>query len=447
MKNMKTISVAIVLILSLVLAACGSNNNGGNGGNAAGDATGGATGNTSGETAANGGSDKKVKLTIYSTVNDQALKDYYVEIANAYTKENPNVTFEFQNPGNDYENILRMKMAANDLPDIFDTHGWAINRYGEYLEDLSKQPWVADISESMKPIITDEAGKVYVLPLNAAKDGITYQKDVLEKYGIEVPKTIDELIAAGEKIKKDSNGEVAPFYFSGPDAASMAQFFDYFSTSLLISPKQNSAQQLLDGTFDWNKWTPLAAKFKEMYDTGLINEDVLTSRESDRPRLFAEGKIAFVFGGPGFIPDAQKINPEVGVGIMPVPAFFPDDEPTFSGGERFTMGVFKDGKNKDIAIDVVNFFAKPEYLKRISELSGTPTAMNGITPDLGIYTEFYDKYKDIRVFPYFDRVYLPGGMWDVMQTTSAEILGGTLSPEESSNVYKENYELLRSQQK
>ncbi|MCY9670788.1 extracellular solute-binding protein [Paenibacillus alginolyticus] len=352
---------------------------------------------------------KKVTLTLYSTATDKATQDVYKKIGSAYTKDHTNVSFEFQFPGQDYENILKMKMAANDLPDLFDTHGWAQIRYGKYVADLGKEPWVSSISDSMKPVITDKAGKVYALPLNAAKDGLTYNKDVLDKYKIEVPKTIDELIAAGEKIKKESKGEVDPFFFSATDAGSMAQFFDYYATSLLISPKDNQADALLNGSFDWSKWTPLVSKFKEMYDKRLMSTDVLTVRESDRPRLFAEGKIAFVHTAPGFVGDALKINPNVKAGIMPVPAIVEGDQPTFSGGERFTLAAWKDGKNLDAAKDVINFFANPDNLKALSEASGTPAAINGIKPDLGAYTEYYDKYKDIRVFPYFDRVYLPAG--------------------------------------
>lgn len=437
MKALKRIPYVILLIAIMLVTACSK---GGGSGQTA-------ENTNKANTAAPSPSGEEVKLAIYSTTNDKETQDLYKKIGEDYTKEHPNVTFDFQYPGPDYENIMKAKMAANDLPDIFDTHGWAIIRYGNYLEDMSQQSWVSRITDSMKPIVTDDGGKVYALPLNAAKDGITYNKDVLDKYGIQEPETLDDLIAAGEKIKKDSNGEVTPFFFSATDAGSMAQFFDYYGTAMLISPEVNHAQELLDGTFDWSNWTPLAAKFKEMFDKGLMPKDVLTVRESDRPKLFAEGKIAFIFTGPGFVPDAQKINPDVKVGIMPVPAFNKGDTLTFSGGERFTMGVFKDSKHKDVAMDVVEFFSKPEYMKQFAEVSGTPTAMEDVTPDLGIYTEFYDKYKDVPVFPYFDRVYLPSGMWDVMQSTSAEIVGGTMTPEESSDVYKKNVERLRSQQK
>ena len=46
--------------------------------------------------------------------------------------------------GTDYENTLKTRMAANELPDVFQTHGWSILRYKEYLMNLQDQPWVSD---------------------------------------------------------------------------------------------------------------------------------------------------------------------------------------------------------------------------------------------------------------------------------------------------------------
>jgi raffinose/stachyose/melibiose transport system substrate-binding protein len=433
MNKMIALTLMLVISISLVLSGCGGDNENPS-------ATGG--GNS---TKTN--SSKSVKLSIYSTTNDQGTKDLYKKITDDFTKENPNVTFELQFPGTGYENLLKMKMSAKDLPDLFDTHGWSKTRYADFVADLSKESWVSNINDILKPMITDKDGKVYALPLNAAKDGITYNKEVLDKYQIAVPKTMDEMIAAGEKIYKESNGQVAPFFFSATDSGSLAQFYNYFATPLFISPKENSATALLDGTFDWSKWTTLSDKLIEMYDKKLINVDVFTVRSADRPRLFAEGKLAFVISAPGFVPEALKINPNLKVGIAPIPAMVAGDEPTFAGGERYTLAAWKESKNLDVAKQVINFFAKPENLKAMAEVTGTPAGMNGFEPDLGIYTEYYQQYKDTRVFPYFDRVYLPSGTWEVLKTMSGEVLSGSLTSEASAEKMKNEVERLKAQQK
>lgn len=42
-------------------------------------------------------------------------------------------TIDFSAPGDTYEELLKTKMAAKDMPDVFDTHGWSVARYGEFL--------------------------------------------------------------------------------------------------------------------------------------------------------------------------------------------------------------------------------------------------------------------------------------------------------------------------
>lgn len=73
---------------------------------------------------------------------------------------------------------------------------------------------------------------------------------------------------------------------------------------------------------------------------------------------------------------------------------------------------------------MLNYLATPEVAVTISEASGNPSGLIDVTGDLGDIQNYYDKHVNIRTFPYFDREYLPSGMWDVMCATGAEILAG-----------------------
>ena len=384
-------------------------------------------------------SDKKVTLSMAMNVTATAGQNAYTEIVRSFEKDNPNITVDLQFPG-DYENLLKVKMAANELPDIFDTHGWAIIRYGKYLTDLRDQSWASQLSDSIKNVVTDQDGKVYVLPVSEAKDGLSYNVSVLEKYGIEVPKTTKELMAAFEKIKKESKGEVVPYFFAGGDNWTIGQHFDEFATSLLISPNDNSAEALLNGSFDWSKWTPLAQEYKEMFEQGYFNKDVITAKFSDLPKLFATDKVAFFVGAPSFADDVYKINPNAKIGVMPVPAMVEGDEPNFSGGERNTMGVWNNTKYPEQAKKLLAYFAKEENMAKIANVMKAPAGLKGVKATHEFAT-YYDQYANIRVFPYFDRVYLPSGMWDVLCNSGAELLAG-LAPEKFSDAMKVNVERL-----
>lgn len=418
----KRLLTALSIVLALGLAACGNSNSN----QAAGDA----------ETA---------KLTMMLTVGEQGVRDAIQEIVNNYETEHPDTQIEIQFPGSNYESIMKMKMASNELPDIFDTHGWAKIRYGAYTMDLQNEPWAANMTDSIKPILTDESGKVYALPLNEAKDGLFYNAAVLEKFGVTPPTTLDEMLAAAEKIKTESGGEVTPMFFSGLDPWMIGQFFDMMANPLLITPEQNEAQALLDGTFDWNKWTYLPEKFKEIYEKGYTNKDLLTAKYADEARLFAEDKLAFAFHTPASYADIQKINPDVKMGIAPLPAIKAGDQPTFAGGERLALAAWKDTKYPEQTKAFLNYLAQPDNVKKVSDATLSPAAFKDVSGG-GAFSEYYDKYKDVKVLPYFDRVYLPNGMWDVMITNAQELLAGNITPQKYSENMKSEVDRLKSQQ-
>jgi raffinose/stachyose/melibiose transport system substrate-binding protein len=444
MRRWMTTGAAILITASVALAGC-SQRPGGTEKNAGSDVQNGSQ--TPANTSANSGGSsggEKIRLSVYSTMNEPKNQEMMKGIAADFMQENPDIQVDFQFPGSEYENILKVKMAANDLPDVFDTHGWAVIRYGNYLADLKDEAWASQLTDTIKPVVTGKDGKVNVLVLSEAKDGITYNADILQKYGIEPPKTFEELMAAAEKMKTESKGEVSPFYMSGVDNGMIGQFLDQYATSLLISPANNEAQSLLDGTFDWNKWTPLAQSLLDLQTKGYINKDVLTAKYSDMPQRFAQGKVAFVIGGPAFADDVYKVNPNVKIGYMPVTPMVAGDGQNFSGGERYTMGAWKDGKHLAEAKKLIAFFAKPENMSKIANATKLPAGLKNIESNHE-FSPYYEQFADVRVFPYFDRVYLPNGMWDVMCKTGTALIAGNIKPEEFSKKMKSEYERLRKQ--
>ncbi|MFD0716038.1 ABC transporter substrate-binding protein [Paenibacillus sp. GCM10027626] len=429
-----------VSALACMLAACGTANTGGNGdaGKASGENAGGQNGKQ--------GGDGKVTLTVMTNVVGEPAK-VLQDIANKFMDENPDIKVDFSAPGSEYENIMKMKMASNELPDVFATHGWAKVRYGQYLADLKDEEWAAKLDEAIKPAVTDEQGKVYVLPMDQDKSGPVYNAAVLEKFGIDVPMTWDDMLKAAEEIKTKSNGEVTPFHVGGADSWPIGQFFDFYATSLFVSPEKNDAEQLLDGSFDWNKFDVLPQMFLDLQQKGYLNKDVLTAKYSDSAKAFAEGKAAFGVYGPYLIEEAMKINPDLKAGLMPIQAVAAGDTPTLAGGEKTTWGVWKDTPNSEAARKFVAYFAKPENVSLVAASNALPPGLAGVDTDAGSLTADYEKYKDLRVFPYFDRVYLPNGMWDVMCKNGQDMLAGVITPREYSENMKQEYERLRAASK
>ena len=334
------------------------------------------------------------------------------------------IKVEFSAPGNNYEELMKTKMAANDLPDLWTTHGWSVGRYGEYLRPLNDQAWVKDIAQSIKPVITDTKNKdnIYVLPVDMDVAGIVYNVDILKQVGVNVDdlKTWNEFEVALGKIK---DAGFIPIHFGGKDSWTIGQYFDWVAPSFYTTnDNNNSRKELLDGTFDWNKWGEVAGLFDKWNNAGYFNVDSLTSDYATATKSLGEGKVAFEFYGNYAINDALKTNKDAKLGFMPIPAKDASDKPTLIAGEDIAIGVNKDTKQEEAALKLLNYFAKPEVMKEISTISALPAGLNGVNSDTGMAKEYYEKYKDVKTIPYFDRAFLPNGMWDDMCIGGAGIL-------------------------
>lgn len=365
---------------------------------------------------------KDVKLTFMTNVvGEQATA--IEEAINQFTEET-GYEVEFSAPGKSYEELMKTKMSSNEMPDLFTTHGWSVARYSEYLMPVNDQPFAQDISEQIRPVIVDDNGNMYVLPIDRDTAGMIYNEAVLADSEVNVDdlKTWADFESACEKIKAKG---YSPLHIGGKDNWTIGQFFDWVAPSFYITNEaDNQRDALKAGTFDVPTWEKVAGLMDKWAKAGYFNEDVLTADYNADMEALAKGEVAFEFYGNSSIIDAKKINPDAKLGMMPIPSNSADDEPTLIAGERVAIGVWKDSPNKDAAVELLNFFAKPEITGAIATATGNPAGLNGVASDIGEIKEYYDKYSDVKTFPYFDREYLPSGMWDVMCETGANILAG-----------------------
>lgn len=388
---------------------------------------------------------EKVLLSVFNNQSQIAI-GVLEEITENFMKEYPNIEVDFQSVGKDYESMMKVKMASNDLPDVFATHGWAVLRYNDYLLDLSNEDWAPRVKSSIRDVVTDDTGKLCVLPMDVDITGMTYNKGMFEEYGLEVPRTFAELLDVCEQIVVKSKGTVAPLHYGGGDSWPLGGYYDFFSTSYYVSdPDHDYREQLIDGTFDWTLYDLISENLLLLRDKGYLNKDILTAKYTDSVQALATGKAAIgACYGAYIITEIKKITPDFEAGMMPIPAYYPNDTPTFVGGERTTWGIWKDSENVEAAKLYVAYCARPENLKKIAEANGIPAGLTGVEPSLGDLEDDYKEYEDIRVFPYFDRDFLPNGMWDVMCKNGQDLLAGAITPRQYSLNMEKEYNRLRN---
>lgn len=383
------------------------------------------------------------ELEIVTNADEQTFNAVN-SIFQKFMEENPGVKISYTTQGSDYEQLMKARMASNDLPDIFATHGWSVARYSEYLRPLNDQPWFGIVEEAFKRNIENADGQIFVLPLNMDQGGLMYNKTLLAELGIEIPKTWDEFMAACQLAKDKGYTGV---FIAGKDSRQPANLMDIAATTFLASCEDKGyTAQLADGSFDWNNWTPVSQLLMDLKAKGYLNVDCVTCDPVDAAPRMAENNILFLMSSsPDLIGQAQEINPEAQYGMAPIPALNDSYEPAFCGGEREAYGIWKDTENEALCLALLNYLAKPENVKIVCEASGKRPAIQNVSPDLGSVAEDYATYADTAIYPFFDRVYLPNGMWSTMKTIGSALIGEEMTVEESVQTMQADYETLREQ--
>lgn len=149
-------------------------------------------------------------------VQEEAL----TKLTKDFMKENPKIKVELQNQSAypDLQAKINSTLTSpKDLPTITQAYpGWLWNAaQDEMLVDL--KPYMDDDTigwkdaEPIREVLLDGAkidGKQYGIPFNKSTEMLFYNADLLKEYGVEVPKTLEELKEASKTIYEKSNKEV-----------------------------------------------------------------------------------------------------------------------------------------------------------------------------------------------------------------------------------------------
>ena len=180
-----------------------------------------------------------VTLEFLYNLNGEAVSDAVQEVCRKFTDET-GIEVEAVMPGSNFSDIMKTRMASNQLPDVWTTHGWAVARYAEYLAPLNDFSFASHIAPSIKGQITDENGDLYTLPIDVDLTGIVYNANVLDEAGVNADDILTwaDFEDACEKVKALGK---TPIQLGGKDNYTLGNMMDYVAPTLITN--ENEANQ------------------------------------------------------------------------------------------------------------------------------------------------------------------------------------------------------------
>lgn len=275
---------------------------------------------------------------------DKPLKEF----AKKYQEETgQEVVIESLGGGVDINGQLKNYYAAGNMPDIF---GFAPDAWGSFKD------WLLDVSDMTCFQDTDygfkgEDGKYYGIPFAIEGYGITYNKDILDKAGVD-PEKITNLNDLRDAFKTiDSMKKELGIQAVCSVAAESGQMYwatgnhlmgVYLSQGVKRDDKTN-IDALKAGTIDKERMDEFADYLQLLFDYSDKNI-LISGTYDDQLALWAQGKAAFITQGNWIDPSLPTYHASFACGVMPA-AFSVQDTDGILADAPSYWGVYKDSKN------------------------------------------------------------------------------------------------------
>lgn len=325
---------------------------------------------------------KDVDLTFFTGKVETV--DLLDEIIAGFNAQSGGITVE-QEYQNDASNIIKIKFASGEAPDIMTTYEQEYVDQGKYL-DLSDMDEIWNrLIPSMKESCTDiNSGKQYCICTNMTMAGFFYNKEIFAELGIEPATTWEGFVANLEKIKTEMP-DVDPWFIFGSEAWHLGHLIEFiphgyikakYGATAAKTAMLNNDKSVLNFGDPNGAMATFAAGLLELQEKGLINEDVLTATNDNCVDAFVSGKAAMFSNGMWALSSVLAKDPEMAdkIGFAPYPAMMEDGTPMVLVAEDSGYSISADTEHVEEAKAFLTYLFSADNQKKYAESLGSPSA-------------------------------------------------------------------------
>ncbi|HHV31826.1 MAG TPA: extracellular solute-binding protein [Clostridiales bacterium] len=373
-------TLALATIMTVTAGCSGNSASSGSTGGAAASAAG------SSSAASTGGAKSDVTLNLLWP-SSNAVAGINAEVAAFEKKTGIKTNIELTATGSELDNIVKSRIATNDLPDILGYNCGSLlsplNPENNFL-DLTNESFMQNVDDDFKKAVTVN-GKQYGIPSQEMSVGcVVYNKKIYKELNLTVPKTWKEFIANCDKIKA-----------AGKTAILGSNKDSWTSQVLILGDYYNieKANPTFADDYTANKAhyadTPAALrgfeKLAQLKSGGYLNKDYMSVSYSDGEKLITEGSAAHWFILSQCLGDISTKYPDKvnDLDVFPIPS----DDAKINGFTVWEPTAFYFSKSSD-KIDAMKqwaaFMVSDEALQAYSgaeKLFGPYALKNAKLPD------------------------------------------------------------------
>ncbi len=309
-------------------------------------------------------------ITAWHWMSDR--EDTFLELAKRYEDEKGiKVNFELYAPSDAYTQKIRAAAQTNTLPDIFGILGEKrdfasfinaghIYNLTPHMDEVGGE-WKNKIFEKALNVNVFKRGNsfkvtpgIYGVPIDVTNIQMLYNKDLLEKVGVDPnkpPQTWNEFLEVNRLLKaKGIQGLVSGWgEIWMIDCLASNYAFNIMGEEKVLNTIQGKVPYTDP---DWIKVFDL---FRQMRDEGLLASGVVTMVNKTAEQLFANNRSAFAFNGSWCVNVYKGMNPGLNYGAMLPPRASNRFSMMIWGGAGSSFMVNNKSKKADKVIDFLKW--------------------------------------------------------------------------------------------
>lgn len=231
------------------------------------------------------------------------------QVLDQFMQKHPNIVVINESiSGEDFLPKIKTDFASGNDPDVFGL--WP----GSDIRALIKANKVADLTElltegtewkkSFRSDVWDYTtfdNKIYGLPFEIIYECMFINRDLFEKYDVQIPNNFEELLTA---VRKFRNHGIIPIAYNSSSEGT----YIYQNIVMKLGGKQEVENPFRDGTVA-ESYIKAMEYVKKLYQEGAFPYNAFTINDKTRDDLFVNKEAAMIVQGSWFIGE-PKLNPE-----------------------------------------------------------------------------------------------------------------------------------------
>ncbi len=337
------------------------------------------------------GAEKKVVVKFFTGKVETV--EWMNDLIKKFNTENPGIVVE-QEYQKDASNVIKVKFASGDIPDITTVWDQGFADQGKYLDLSNETRWWSRVQPSIKELCTDlRSGKQFRIATNMTMAGIFYNKKIFSELGLKEATTWEEFNSNLKKIKQ-KRPDVVPMFVGGKDSWMLGHLIEFMAHGAIKQKYgtmgsrkaflNNDAEKL---AFDapGGPMESFAKRILELKDEGLFNSDFLTATYDNQLEAFAAGKAAVISQGMWALSGILEKNKAMkdDIGFAPYPPIMDETKPVILSAEDSAYLITAESKHKEEAKKFLDYLFRPENLKAYSEFLKAPSAFTDVNANWG----------------------------------------------------------------